>query len=215
MCIDNMKITREHLRRIIKEELLREYNQVALPAGALAIIANVPKPFRPIAGLYLGLSWEVIQRIEQSTLGKSLMSRFGIQKGNLLSAIQSGQRNAYGVLFLLWVAGEIGYNIGKDLVDAYPELGAIASGESIDIDLDNIDWDDFKENALPYAAEIASILVPQIAVAPGQALAAGGDIVRQVTTPTASGKLIDPDPRDIDYKYAWDKWSKFVTDPFK
>jgi hypothetical protein len=206
-----MRITRNQLRHLIQEELLREYNQVALPAEALAIIVNVPKPFRPIAGLYLSLGWEVIQRIEQSTLGQSLMSRFGIQKGRLLPALKSGQRNAYGVLFLMWVAGEIGYNIGKALVDAYPELGATASGESIDIDLDNIDWDDFKEKALPYAAEIVSILVPKMAAAPGEMLTYGGDAIRKATTPPASGKLIDPDPRDIDYGYAWDQWSDLIT----
>jgi len=209
MCVDNMKITREHLRRIIKEELLLEGGMIWLPVhpAALVYYYYTPDRLRKIINGFFAMGADGAVRIGNSPIGSALLKKANIKPENLHKALRDGQKNAYGIYLIAYASGVIGWNIGEVLLDAYPhDLGASASGKQIKVNPDNIDFDDLKEKLIPYAIEITSTLIPKMAAAPGEMLTHGGDAIRRATTPTASGNLIDPDPRDIDYDYAWDQW---------
>jgi len=209
-----MRITRKRLRQIIKEELLLEGGMIWLPVHPAALVYHyyTPQMLQKIIGAYISLAKDAAMHIEKNPLGKALLKRAGIKQGSLFSSLKSGQKNAYGIYLIAYASGVIGWNIGEVLLDAYPhDLGASASGKQIQVDVDNIDFDDLKENLIPYAIEIASTLIPKMAAAPGEMLTHGGDAFRRATTSTASGKLIDPDPRGIDWPYAWEQLKSAVN----
>ena len=205
-----MRITKKRLRQIIREELILEGGYIQLPAHPAVMLYDqyAPAQLKTLVRKHTPALKSVAAKIEKSPTGKSLMRRFGITPGGLWAATKAGARVAWPVYLMMHASGEAGFDIGTVLNDVY---GPTASGETIQIDIDKIDLADFKEKIGSYSLEIAQSGLDWLTHTPGKILQTGGEAIQKATTPTASGKTIQPDPTDIDWGYALDQWSDLVT----
>jgi hypothetical protein len=180
-----MKLTRNQLRKIIKEELLLEMPVVHYEINPLVLMFDYYTP--PKLQVFINKNWAAISRaaatVEASPLGQSLMARFGITSGGLVSSLKAGSRAAPGVLMLMYASGKIGFNIGEELVK-HTELGPIASGKKIPVDLDLFDFEDMKANAAMYSGDVLTIILSQ---------------------PANTWMTVEKGIKDIDYAFAWEQ----------
>jgi len=180
-----MKITRKQLKRIIKEELLLEMPVVHYEINPLVLMFDYFTP--PKLQAFINKNWAAISRaaatVEASPLGQNLMKRFGIASGELVSNLKAGSRSAPGVLMLMYASGKIGFNIGEELVK-YSELGPIAGGKKIPVDLDLVDFEDMKANAAMYSGNVLTKILSQ---------------------PAYTWMTVAKGIEDIDYAFAWEQ----------